>query len=194
MHFEVSLKGGEKSQEDCQREFKHCRHWWNTIFGESNTQILLDGCHKHFMGAEHRTSILKAGQQQLERQNLGTQLMGSIMQKPFSTLLTIYHSRPRPKEKKNCPKICVWSTVHCITYSTSLIKYKKLRVELILDQLFNSNYISQGWLLDRLWLTSQPYMKESHIFKLRLLSSYMYMYMYTAYVDDCIVWVCLHSI
>ena len=46
-----------------------------TVFGQCNTQILLDSINKHVICLEDRSSILQYWQKQLEWQHLGSQFM-----------------------------------------------------------------------------------------------------------------------
>lgn len=78
LHLQVHLELWQECKKYCKWEFKYFRDRGHTILGESYTQVLLDGCHKHFIGSEYWTSILEDWQQQMEGQNLRTQLMWPV--------------------------------------------------------------------------------------------------------------------
>lgn len=75
LHLEMRLEVGEQSEENGQREFEDLRHRGDSILRQGHTQILLYGVDEHLIGLEDGPSILQNGQQQLEGQDLRSQLM-----------------------------------------------------------------------------------------------------------------------
>jgi hypothetical protein len=76
LHLEVGLEVGEESEEDGERELKDFRDRGDTVLRQCHTQVLLDGVDEHLVGLEDGPSILQYGQEQLEGQYLGAQLVG----------------------------------------------------------------------------------------------------------------------
>lgn len=75
LHLQVDFEVGKQGEEDGQWEFEDLRYRGDAIFGQCHTQILLDGIHKHLVGAKHWPGALQHGEQQLQGDNLGPQLM-----------------------------------------------------------------------------------------------------------------------
>lgn len=76
LHLEVGLEVGKEREEDGERELKDLRHRGDSVLGQGHTQVLLDGVNEHFIGLENGPGILQDGQQQLEGQDLRSQLVG----------------------------------------------------------------------------------------------------------------------
>lgn len=76
LHLQVDLEVGEQCEEDSQRKLKDLRHRRDAIFGQRHTQILFDGVDKHLVSAKHWAGALQHGEQQLQGDNLGAQLVG----------------------------------------------------------------------------------------------------------------------
>lgn len=76
LHLEVGLEVGEEGEEDGQREREDLGDRGDAVLGQRHTQVLLDGVDEHLVGLEDGPSVLQDGQQQLEGQHLGAQLMG----------------------------------------------------------------------------------------------------------------------
>lgn len=72
----MCLEVGEQSEENGEWEFEDLRHRGDSIFGQGHTQVLLDGIDEHLIGLEDGPGILQDGQEQLEGQDLGSQLVG----------------------------------------------------------------------------------------------------------------------
>lgn len=77
LHLEVRLEVGEQSEENGKWEFKDLRHRGHAVLGQGHTQVLLDGVDEHLIGLEDGPGVLQDGQQQLEGQDLRSQLVGS---------------------------------------------------------------------------------------------------------------------
>ena len=71
------LEVREESEEYCEGEFEDLRYGGDAVLGQRHAQILLDGIDEHLVGFEDRSGILQDREQQLQRQDLGSQLMGS---------------------------------------------------------------------------------------------------------------------
>lgn len=76
LHLEVGLEVGQESEEDGERELKDLRHRGDSVFGQGHTQVLFDGVDEHFIRFENGPGVLQDGKQQLEGQDLWSQLMG----------------------------------------------------------------------------------------------------------------------
>lgn len=76
LHLEVRLEVGEQSEENGEWEFEDLRHRRDTILGQGHTQVLLDGVDEHLVSLEDGPGVLQDGQEQLEGQDLRSQLMG----------------------------------------------------------------------------------------------------------------------
>ena len=72
------LEVGQESEEDGQRQLKDLWHRADPILGQGYTQVLFDGIDEHVVGAEHWPCILQDWEQQLQRQDLGTQLVWPV--------------------------------------------------------------------------------------------------------------------
>lgn len=66
----MDLEVGEQCEEDGQRQLEHLGHRRHAVFGQSHAQVLLDGVHKHLVGAKDGTGPLQHGEQQLEGNDL----------------------------------------------------------------------------------------------------------------------------
>lgn len=75
LHLEVRLKVGEQSEENGEWEFEDLRHRGHSIFGQGHTQVLFDGIDEHLISLEDGPGVLQDGQEQLEGQDLRSQLM-----------------------------------------------------------------------------------------------------------------------
>lgn len=76
LHLEVRLKMREQSEENGERELEDLRHGGDAILGQGHTQVLLDGVYEHLVGLEDGSGVLQDGEQQLEGQDLRSQLVG----------------------------------------------------------------------------------------------------------------------
>ena len=76
LHLEVSLEVGEEGEEDGERELEDLGDRGAAVLRQRHTQVLLDGVDEHLVGLEDGPSILQYGQEQLEGQHLGAQLVG----------------------------------------------------------------------------------------------------------------------
>lgn len=76
LHLEVRLEVGEQSEENGERELKDLGHGGDAILGQGHAQVLLDGVDEHLVSLEDGPGVLQDGQQQLEGQDLRSQLMG----------------------------------------------------------------------------------------------------------------------
>lgn len=81
LHLQVNLEVGQQGEEDGQRELKHLGHGGDAVFGQCHAQVLLDGVDEHLVGAEHGPGALQHREQQLQRDDLGAQLVGSAGEK-----------------------------------------------------------------------------------------------------------------
>lgn len=72
----MRLEVGEQSEEDGEREFEDLRHGGDAVLGQGHTQVLLDGVDEHLVSLEDGPSVLQDGEEQLEGQDLRSQLMG----------------------------------------------------------------------------------------------------------------------
>lgn len=79
---------GQQGEEDGQRELKDLRHGGDAIFGQRHAQILFDGVDKHLMGAKHRPGALQHGEQQLQGDDLGPQLVRSAKRRNRGSINT----------------------------------------------------------------------------------------------------------
>lgn len=73
----MRLEVGQQGEENGEGEFKDLRHGGHSILGQGHAQVLLDGVYEHLVGLENGPGVLQDGQQQLEGQDLGSQLVGS---------------------------------------------------------------------------------------------------------------------
>lgn len=76
LHLEMSFEVGQQGEEDGQRELKDFGDGGDAVFGQCHTQVLLNGVDEHLVGLEDGPCVLQDGQQQLQREHLGAQLMG----------------------------------------------------------------------------------------------------------------------
>lgn len=67
---------GEQSEENGEWEFEDLRHRGDSIFGQGHTEVLFDGVDEHLIRLEDGPSVLQDGEEQLQGQDLGAQLMG----------------------------------------------------------------------------------------------------------------------
>ena len=74
----MTLKGGQQSEEDGERELKHLREVRHSILGEGNTEVLFHSSNEYFVSAKYRTRVLDDGEEEFKREQLGTQLMGPV--------------------------------------------------------------------------------------------------------------------
>lgn len=72
----MRLEVGEQREEDGEGEFKDLRHRGDAVLGQGHAQVLLDGVDEHLVGLEDGPGVLQDGQEQLEGQDLRTQLVG----------------------------------------------------------------------------------------------------------------------
>lgn len=77
MHLEMCLEVGQKGEEDGQRQLEHFGDGGDTVFRQRYAQVLLDGVDEHLIGFEDGPSVLQDGQEELQREDLGPQLVGS---------------------------------------------------------------------------------------------------------------------
>lgn len=77
MHLEMCLEVGQEGEEDGQRQLEHLRDGGDAVFRQRYAQVLLDGVDEHLVGFEDGPSVLQDGQEKLQREDLGPQLMGS---------------------------------------------------------------------------------------------------------------------
>lgn len=77
LHLEVGLEVGEEGEEDGEREREDLGDRGDAVLGQRHTQVLLDGVDEHLVGLEDGPRVLQDGQQQLEGQHLGAQLVRS---------------------------------------------------------------------------------------------------------------------
>ena len=75
LHLQMSFEGRKQRQENGEREFKHFRNTGDPVLRQGHTQMVFNCANKHLISTEHRTRILKNRKQQLEAQNLGTELV-----------------------------------------------------------------------------------------------------------------------
>lgn len=73
----MSLEVGEEGEEDGEREREDLGDRGDAVLGQRHTQVLLDGVDEHLVGLEDGPRVLQDGQQQLEGQHLGAQLVRS---------------------------------------------------------------------------------------------------------------------
>ena len=72
----MALEGSQQSEEDGEGELKHLWKVRHTVLGEGNTEVLFYSSDEYFIGAEYRARVLDDGEEEFEREQLGTQLMG----------------------------------------------------------------------------------------------------------------------
>ena len=76
LHLEVGLEVGQQREEDGQRQLEDLGHRGDAVLGQRHAQVLLDGVDEHLVGLEDGAGVLQDGQQQLQGQHLGAQLVG----------------------------------------------------------------------------------------------------------------------
>lgn len=86
LHLKVNLEVRKQGEEDSQWQLEDLRNRGDAIFRQCHAQILFDGVDEHLMSTKHRPSTLQHRQQQLQRDDLGPQLVG-------------------PAEERNCMSI-----------------------------------------------------------------------------------------
>ena len=72
----MRLEVGEQGEENGEREFEDLRHGGDAVLGQGHAQVLLDGVDEHLVGLEDGPGVLQDGQEQLEGQDLRSQLVG----------------------------------------------------------------------------------------------------------------------
>lgn len=72
----MRLEVGEQSEENGERKFEDLRHGGDTVLGQGHAQVLLDGVDEHLISLEDGPGVLQDGQEQLQGQDLRSQLMG----------------------------------------------------------------------------------------------------------------------
>lgn len=77
MHLEMRLEVGQEGEENGQRQLEHFGDGGDAVFRQRYAQVLLDGVDEHLIGFEDGPSILQDGQEELQREDLGPQLVGS---------------------------------------------------------------------------------------------------------------------
>lgn len=76
LHLEVRLEVGQQREEDGEGELEDLRHGGDPIFWQGHTKVLLNGIDEHLVCLEDGPGVLQDGEEQLEGQDLGAQLMG----------------------------------------------------------------------------------------------------------------------
>lgn len=76
LHLEVRLEVGQQREKDGKGELEDLRHGRDPVLGQGHAKVLLDGVDEHLVGLEDGPGVLKDGQEQLEGQDLGAQLVG----------------------------------------------------------------------------------------------------------------------
>ncbi len=76
LHLEVRLEVGEQSEENGEWELEDLRHRRDAVLGQRHAQILLDSVDEHLVSLEDGPGVLQDGQEQLQGQDLRSQLMG----------------------------------------------------------------------------------------------------------------------
>lgn len=89
LHLEVGLEVGQEGEEYGERELKDLRHRGDAVFGQGHAQVLFDGVDEHFIGFENGPGVLQDGQEQLERQHLGSQLVGPKAEETHGSKLSV---------------------------------------------------------------------------------------------------------
>lgn len=75
LHLQVDFEVRQQREEDGQRQLKNLGHRRDAVLGERHAQVLLDGVNEHLVRAEDGPGALQHRQQQLQRHNLGAQLV-----------------------------------------------------------------------------------------------------------------------
>lgn len=68
----MAFEGGEQSEEDGEREFKHLGEVGDAILGQCNTEVLLHASDEDIFGAEDGARVLDDGEEEFQREKLGT--------------------------------------------------------------------------------------------------------------------------
>lgn len=77
MHLEMRLEVGQEGEKDGQRQLEHFGDGGDAVFRQCYAQVLLDGVDEHLVSFEDGPSVLQDGQEELQREDLGPQLVGS---------------------------------------------------------------------------------------------------------------------
>lgn len=77
LHLEVGFEVGQERQEDGQGELEDLGDGGDAILGQRDAKVLLDGVDEHLIGLEDGACVLQDGEQQLQREHFGAQLVGS---------------------------------------------------------------------------------------------------------------------
>ena len=76
LHLQVHFKVWKKSKKNSERELKDIRHWRDAVLGQRHTEVLLDCVDEHLVSPEDRAGVLQHGQEELQGDHLGAQLVG----------------------------------------------------------------------------------------------------------------------
>lgn len=76
LHLEVRLEVGQQREEDGKGELEDLRHRGDPVLRQGHAKVLLDGIDEHLVCLEDGPGVLQDGQEQLEGQDLGAQLVG----------------------------------------------------------------------------------------------------------------------
>ena len=76
LHLQMHFKVWKKSEKNSERELKDIRHWGDAVLGQRHAEVLLDRGDEHLMSPEDRAGVLQHGQEELQGDHLGTQLVG----------------------------------------------------------------------------------------------------------------------
>ena len=68
----MAFEGREQSEEDGEREFKHLGEVGDAILGQCDTEILLYASDEDIIGTEDRARVLDDGEEEFQREKLGT--------------------------------------------------------------------------------------------------------------------------
>ena len=68
----MAFEGGKQSEEDGEREFKHLGEVGDTILGQCDTEVLLHTSDEDIIGAEDGARVLDDGEEEFQREKLGT--------------------------------------------------------------------------------------------------------------------------
>ena len=76
LHLQVHFKVWKKSKKNSERELKDIRHWRDAVLGQRHTEVLLDCVDEHLVSPEDWAGVLQHGQEELQGDHLGAQLVG----------------------------------------------------------------------------------------------------------------------
>lgn len=123
----MSLEVWEEGKKYGKWKFKNFWNWWDSIFWQCNTKILLNSINEHLICPEDRSCILQNGQKQLQWKNLWSQFMRSGMKQYSMCQPKVSHKTNKQTFfwEINTPQwLFMWNT-HAIITNLKKIWYRK---------------------------------------------------------------------